>query len=526
MEALGEMFINDPGLKEKKEALEKQDQQWIKENGRLKNVTEYNPAEQKISALKKGSNPTSLSHCGYDNVLAKTIAAPTNLNQIVSPSPNCVKGGEFVTVTGLVKGNVYRISTCGANIFDTQMSLYTAGGAQLVGYNDDWCGQQSEITFNPLTSGNYDILIDEYGCLSNSLCAELVVELIYTPRPVITIPVVVHVVHYGEAIGTGRNISDLQIQSQIDVMNEDFRRKNADISSVPGAFRGISDDALIEFCLASEDESGNPTTGIDRVLGGQASYTNSSMNSLVKPNTIWDRDSYLNIWICNMNSSVTTFPGGAANIDGVVVHYTWFGRVENVATPFNLGRTAVHEVGHWLNLYHIWGDQSGCTTDDFVTDTPVQDFYTSFGTCPAFPKYDGCTSDYPGVMFYNQMDYSGDACLTMFTYGQTARMEATLFGARASLQNSQGCGNTTGLSEKNILSDVSVFPSPSNGTFNIKTKTKEYSLTVINVLGEEVYSENISSKASTITLDLPNGVYFLLLKSGNKLSSQKIIVQR
>jgi hypothetical protein len=107
--------------------------------------------------------------------------------------------------------------------------------------------------------------------------------------------------------------------------------------------------------------------------------------------------------------------------------------------PFDEGKTAVHEIGHWLNLRHIWGDASGCSTDDLVSDTHLQDVNCPFGTCPAFPNYDACSSSYPGVMFYNQMDYSADACLSMLTIGQTARMDATLFGSRVSLQSSDVC---------------------------------------------------------------------------------------
>ena len=440
MQNLELMMQNDPTLKAKMEAAEIKTQEWLKNNGKLKNASPKVEVNKNIKH-KNGGNLQVLSLCGYDNTYFTTIAGPTVLNQVVSPNPNCTYGGEYVTVTGLVAGNIYRVSTCGANNFDTQLSIYTAGGGLAVAHNDDWCGSQSEIYFNPITSGDYDILIDEYNCLNNALCATLEVELFYQPRPVITIPVVVHIIHYGEPIGTGRNISNAQILSQITVLNEDYRRINANINTTPAAFRGVSDDALVEFCLAQQDPLGNPTTGIERIFGSQPNYDATQFDALEKTNSIWDRDSYLNIWTYddNGNGAYAQFPGGPANTDGVVMPYYYFGTVGNVQAPFDLGKTAVHEIGHWLDLYHIWGDTPGCNTDDLVSDTPVQDVSSPFGTCPPFPYFDACSGSYPGVMFYNQMDYSADACLSMFTAGQTGRMDAALFGPRSSLLTSQGC---------------------------------------------------------------------------------------
>lgn len=529
MQNLEEMMQNDPTLKEKMEASEKQMQEWLNHNGKLKYLTPTVDAI-KNSNQKNSGNQSVLSLCGYDNTYYTTIAAPTVLNQIVSPSVNCTYGGEYVTVTGLIAGHIYRISTCDSNNFDTQLSIYTAGGGLAVAHNDDWCGSQSSITFNPLTSGNYDILIDEYNCISNTLCSSLSVELIYIPRPVITIPVVFHIIHFGEAIGTGRNISTAQIMSQITIMNEDFRRMNADIYSTPAAFRGISDDALIEFCLAEQDEFGNPTTGIERILGSQASYTSTSFNSLEKPFSVWDRDLYLNFWTCDINlSGYAQFPGGPASTDGVVIVYDQVGDI-GLSPPFDLGRTATHEIGHWLNLKHIWGDAAGCSTDDLVNDTPLQDLETPIGSCPTFPvTTNSCSPSYPGIMFYNQMDYSGDACLTMFTYGQAARIDAALFSDRISLQTSQGCNLPTGINESGFVNSVKIFPNPSNGNFTIQMndKFKKSEFKIITAIGKTILSKSLTENLEVINLsEFPNGIYFLSITSSYGIVNKKLILNK
>jgi len=256
---------------------------------------------------------------------------------------------------------------------------------------------------------------------------------------VITIPVVVHVV-YNTA---SQNISDNQILSQIDVLNEDFARLNADAANTPGAFSGIAANTQIQFCMAKRDPNGNATTGIVRK---QTSTSSFSTNDNIKRNAnggddAWPAAQYLNIWSGNLSGGVlgyAQFPGGPAATDGVVILYNAFGRVGNVVAPFHLGRTATHEVGHWLNLKHIWGDDgSSCSGSDAVGDTPNQSS-ENYG-CPGFPHTDGCTPSSPGVMFMNYMDYTDDNCMNMFSNGQSTRMNSSLNTTRVSLLSSQGC---------------------------------------------------------------------------------------
>ena len=183
----------------------------------------------------------------------------------------------------------------------------------------------------------------------------------------VTIPVVVHVVYSNAQ----NNISDNRIFSQIQVLNEDFRRTNSDAINTPSQFQSVVADMSINFCLATKDPDGNPTNGIIR------KYTNKSGFSLYDTtihynatggSDAWDSDKYLNIWVCNINGGIlgwAQFPyAGTKETDGVVINHDNFGINLNYSSAYNLGRTTTHEVGHWLNLFHVWGDNT--CGDDFV----------------------------------------------------------------------------------------------------------------------------------------------------------------
>ncbi len=264
---------------------------------------------------------------------------------------------------------------------------------------------------------------------------------------VISIPVVFHVVYSS----TAQNISDAICQAQLDQLNLDFARMNSNASSTPSVWQGISANTNIQFCLAKRDPNGNATTGIERRQTTTSSFsTNDNIKRYANGGLdAWPSSSYLNIWSGNLSGGVlgyAQFPGGSASTDGVVLLYSSLGSVlsPGTATPYHLGRTATHEVGHWLNLRHIWGDESGCTGSDLVGDTPNQGA-ENYG-CPSFPKTDACSSTSPGVMFMNYMDYTDDACMNMFTTGQSDRMNALFAsgGTRVSLLSSLGCQAPTG----------------------------------------------------------------------------------
>lgn len=263
------------------------------------------------------------------------------------------------------------------------------------------------------------------------------------PAAVIQIPVIVHVIHNGEAVGTGANISAAQVYSQIEVLNEDYRKK----INTPGYnTHPAGADMEIEFVVAQVDLSGNPLAepGIHRYNGGASSFTQTVINSTIKPATSWDPTKYANFWTVNFggasadllgyaqfpNNSTLTGLGtnnGATNTDGVVVGYKFFGSINKVTTsqlsqgaPYNTGRTLTHELGHWLGLRHIWGDAS-CGTD-YCNDTPVHK--EANYDCGTHPKSNTCgTTD---EMFENYMDYTPDACMNIFTNDQKGRMAAVL----------------------------------------------------------------------------------------------------
>ncbi|GAA0559523.1 M43 family zinc metalloprotease [Chitinophaga japonensis] len=267
--------------------------------------------------------------------------------------------------------------------------------------------------------------------------------------PDVTIPVVVHIVLPDPSI-----VTDAQVASQVAVLNADYTGTNPDTVSVPDAWKELIGNTGITFCLAQRTPDGDPATGIVRVASNHAPF-NAGTNAAYEVkytasggSDAWDPDRYLNIWVCELSNSylgVATPPGSAFPDaeQGVVVLYSAFGTTGTASAPFNGGRTATHEVGHYFNLRHIWGDDDGsgstarCTQDDGVDDTPLQGTRT-YG-CPSFPQTDICTSTAPGFMFMNYMDYTDDACMHLFTTGQATRMRFVLDNLRTSLLSSDGC---------------------------------------------------------------------------------------
>lgn len=251
-----------------------------------------------------------------------------------------------------------------------------------------------------------------------------------TTAEVVTIPVVVHVIHNGEPVGQGTNISKAQIESQIRILNEDFRKKlgtNGHNTHPAGA------DIEIEFQLAIQSPEGIPTDGIVRVQGSKSVWDIPDDPTL-KGLSYWDSANYLNIWVCALDGFLgyaqfpeTNLVGVPQNsttknpaTDGIVVHYQAFGDVGSVAQPYHLGRTTTHEIGHYLGLLHISGD-GACPTDDYCIDTPPVNDQTS--GCPS-PKPIACNG--VEAQIENYMDYSNDACMNMFTKNQKDRMRAVL----------------------------------------------------------------------------------------------------
>ncbi|MBI3818580.1 MAG: zinc metalloprotease [Planctomycetes bacterium] len=245
------------------------------------------------------------------------------------------------------------------------------------------------------------------------------------------IQVVVHVVYKNP----DEKLSAAQVKSQIKALNRDYRAANADKSDAPPVWTGLVADAGIEFVLATKDPKGKKTTGITytkttRDEFGDDDSVKDPAQGGVKP---WNSAKYLNLWSCNLGGGLlgyAQFPGGPATTDGVVILYTAFGTTGVAAVPFNLGRTATHEVGHWLNLRHIWGDTPDCSGGDGVSDTP--NAATPNFNKPNFPHIT-CNNGPSGDMFMNYMDYVDDDTMIMFTPQQVVRMHSALAGPRASV---------------------------------------------------------------------------------------------
>lgn len=254
----------------------------------------------------------------------------------------------------------------------------------------------------------------------------------------VTIPVVFHVVLSRQSM-----VTDAQIMAQLDTINKDYAGTNAGASKVPSHFKSLFGQSGIQFCLAQRTPNDAPSTGIVRYTTTRNSFdytTNQVKHAESGGADAWDTDKYLNIWICDLSGTTlgyATFPDdGVKEEQGVAIDYASL--PNGAATGFNQGKTLTHEIGHYFNLYHIWGDDNGsCTGTDQVDDTPNQSNSTT--TCQSGIVTDRCTTTSPGIMYQNYMDYTPDACLFMFTKMQVARMETAFSTYRSLLALSNGC---------------------------------------------------------------------------------------
>ncbi len=343
----------------------------------------------------------------------------------------------------------------------------------------------------------------------------------------LTIPVVVHVLYKDAA----QNISDAQIASQIDVLNRDYRALN--ITYLPPYFDSLKADIEIEFCLASVDPLGNPTNGITRTstAGGQILGYFSPLGEDAKFDSLggknaWPTDEYLNLWVCDLFPGLlgyAQFPGGIANTDGVVLTTTSFGTVGNINTLTPGGRTAVHEIGHWLGLRHIWGDDNNCTGSDSIADTPnhtvssQQDCNININTCANEDPFWGLFD--PTDMVQNYMDYSNDTCMGMFSKGQKQRMHSFLYGdpnRNALFTSNKGCSYVGMENMEDVL--FSIYPNPTLDVLNIKwNKNENARVRIINLSGEVLadYLQVEPGEGMDVSMLSP-GIYFAEIYVSNK----------
>ncbi len=338
----------------------------------------------------------------------------------------------------------------------------------------------------------------------------------------VVIPVVVHVLYNTAA----QDISDAQVQSQIDVLNEDFRKLNADVSNTPAQFAGLAADVNVQFVLAKRTPTGTATNGIIHKFTKTASWgTNDAMkNSKRGGDNPWDATKYLNLWACNLGQGLlgyAQFPGGSTATDGVVMLYSAFGSRAKYAagtysTTYDLGRTATHEVGHWLNLRHIWGD-AACGNDQ-VSDTPTQQ--TSNYGCPTFPHV---TCSNAGDMSMNYMDYTDDRCMYMFSTGQSTRMNALFAtgGARAGLLTS--LGGTAPRTATTTL--ATAYPNPASDVLNVTlpagTDAARATVHVFDLAGHEMQQVGYDGQGQVRVGNLPRGLYYLTIGTGANVTRQR-----
>jgi Pregnancy-associated plasma protein-A/Secretion system C-terminal sorting domain len=349
----------------------------------------------------------------------------------------------------------------------------------------------------------------------------------------IIIPVVVHILYNKP----GENISDDQVMSQIEALNKDFSKLNEDFVKVPDAFKQFTADCEIQFQLSRVDPEGRVTTGITRRRTNMEFWVDDDkMKSELSGGTgPWDTHQYLNIWVCNLVSGLlgySSFPGTPEDKDGVVIRWSNFGTTGNLSSDFNKGRTTTHEVGHWLNLIHLWGDVN--CGDDEVGDTPKQRSYNR--GCPTFPRMSmGCENGPDGDMFMNFMDFVDDGCMNMFTLGQKERMRSLFArgGFRESITSSLALGepwnhNSPPTGNSNLLpGTLHVFPNPavertiileSSSDINLAGKT----FALHSSTGQLILTNRLAgNKLSLDVSSLKSGIYFI--RVGDK--NEKLVTQ-
>ena len=345
---------------------------------------------------------------------------------------------------------------------------------------------------------------------------------------IITIPVVIHVIYHN----TAQNITDAQVLSQLKALNEDFRRMNADAVNTPDAFKPFAADSRIMFCLAQVNPIGRAQRGIIRKFTNKESFNvdDAMKFSAAGGDDAWDTKKYMNIWVCNMQNNLlgyATQPGGQADKDGIVIQYDAFGTVGSLRANFNKGRTATHEIGHWMGLRHVWGDNS--CGDDGIGDTPQQSGYNN--NCPSFPHLSSCSPDANGDMFMNFMDYTNDGCMNMFTEGQKIKMRSlfSAHGLRNSFLLSFACDSSFSTAAPLPVVDstpiakaaptVQIYPNPVQHDLNLMA-LNGYDLTgksiaVMSATGQVKFKKTISKESDKLDCSsLQSGVYIIIIGQG------------
>ena len=371
-------------------------------------------------------------------------------------------------------------------------------------------------------------------------------------KETLIIPTVVHVIYRNSHsnIGSGTNISDAKIEDAIRILNEDYSKTNPEFPNPPrNTFVNYAGNPNLQFCLATEDENGNPTNGITRTSTNKQNYDPDSESNDMKRNNTggkdgWDPSRYLNIWVCDLAVTgsggmvlgyayLPGLPSWMAWRDGLVVDYQFFGTIQG---SIGDGRTATHEIGHYLGLQHTFCESSsgGCcdNDDNNVSDTPATSG-VYWGGVNSNTNNNSCNDLLYGFssdlldMDENYMSYAQNTW--MFSNSQCSAMNATLNGYRSSLKNSNVTVNCsgTGTGTNNILEQTKVYPNPNNGIFEIETQPNSYIL-IRNTIGKLVNKPFYSDK-NKIIISLENimsGIYYIEIIRDNQKEIQKIIISK
>ena len=329
----------------------------------------------------------------------------------------------------------------------------------------------------------------------------------------IVVPIVFHVLYHTDE----ENVPDEVILEQLRVLNEDFGRYNADTVNTPSAFKNRAGGLPIKFVMARRDPNDLPFDGINRVYTNVTSFFDDDRMkfSATGGADAWDSERYLNFWCCNLGGGLlgyAQFPGGDAATDGVVILYSSL--PGGSAVPFDLGRTATHEIGHLFDLFHIWGDDGGaCSGSDQCSDTPNQGGPTS--GCPSFPETDNCAQNAPGIMFQNYMDYTDDACYNLFTKKQVLRMYNCLTTIRTGLGASNADELPLLVNNNGLITEI-IEPNPTacNEDFNVKVRIRNIGLNTINKVKIGVEINNFGVIESNIDVAI-EPLEFVDLELGN-----------
>ena len=394
--------------------------------------------------------------------------------------------------------------------------------------------------------------LDNYNELQSSKRGDITADTLY-----FEIPVVFHILYNNNA----ENINDSLIKNQILELNRAFRKMTKDTSRIRNVFKPIAADVRIQFKLATVDENGNPTSGITRTFTTRTtfatniygSYSNNMKVGGSGGKTAWNPARYMNVWVCDMEFpnylgivyGFATPPTGAPNWDnsitkdtsdlesGIVLHYKVVG-VKNPLSPSKYveGKTAVHEVGHYLGLRHVWGDgnsSTGCNVDDGIFDTP--NARVANATCLGQNTCVDASNDKPD-MTENYMDYALDGCAAMYTKEQAFIMRYVLNNLRPGLPYREIVFDTAVAPVEGI--QVNVYPNPIGETKTLKVKITEavsqpYTLNIIDMSGKQVITQNFMSNVVTPleAAELANAVYYLTIsnQSGRIFYKKAIITQ-